>query len=746
MKQTFIALLLSFAVTGIKAQQLKFKNGETFTIASHDRTKTLVEEKYNFNISNSYIFQFKVLNSNAAACTLQCVLQKAKAAVDVGSKTHLRLNTDSIKQLNFNSFSFLNPLIVLQKPFTVVLSAKGKLLRVEGYDELINQGIKNWHLVPNRVDWLKDKKNDPVLASLKNIFFQYPEASLSYQSAWKKDTVNYKVVAIRGALLDIQAADDNKTFEAKYTINDSNGLLEEASVINNRANFYNNYTQTMAENTTVAAVDTAWLNMAALMDHISDTFDTPGKKIDHVKALAYFKAHDEQFKGDDYYLIHKLSMLKRLDDGMMAMRAYDAALKETPNSLLVNQPFPLFDKLQLLETQDASAAFDVIKYIYKDQWDDWIQLYARNFTEEKRPVTYELIAKLNADKNMGLQPKLQAMSLWINAKDNAANTAALLKASNAFRHLTEASIKSGDGTRYALLTYKLLDKAGKPKDAEKLLQNTIEKLERYTADTLNKRRFQDNDILTHAYYLKYQALSKTDSVKALQYLAKAAYAPVFKRRKEISELSDLFFLEFKSSYRDEYITKLFANGNTETALDLFVTHISADASKLDDMQKIYESRFKDKSFKEFFNSKVLPSWQNASGFSLVGMNGNVHKLTDYKGKWLVIDFWGTWCPPCREEMPGINTYNDEINAGKHPGISLLSIACNDNLAEVKKYLKDNKFNITAAMGDKILPVQYRIKGYPAKVLISPNGKMIDVTSLADWRAIVDKLNQLYAIN
>lgn len=749
MKNLIILILICFAANTLHAQQLNLNNGEEFAIELHN-TQTNIAKPTIVN-EQGYTFQFKMLGSSATGCKLQCTLLKAKTYEKAAYGT-TQINSDSLNNLKeFNNSALLIPLMLLQQPFTIVLNPKGKLTQVEGTNELIQQAITRWHLKVSTQQYIKPYLDTFLAALFKGMFFQFPAEKIAFQSTWtnKETSIDYKVVAIHGAVLDIVATGLDKASQEKYALNETNGLIEDAVIIrdqaiNNVPEMYKYTQKVIYGKNTDPAIDTAWINMAVTMSYWSDGFNTITKKIDHTKALGYFKAHDAAYQSDRYYTINKLALIKSLDDEMMAMRLYHDILKKTDNSILSGYTFPLFDKLQMLENADADAAFDVIKYLYKSSdLDEWLQLYSRNFLEERNTVICTLLELLNADKTMHLQPRVNALSLWVNAKDNATDPQSLLRSYNGFMRMSDEYIQQGNGTRYALLTYKLLVKKNRPKEADKLLQKITENLERYTGYTLNKRRFADNDILTYAYYLKYQALNKTDSVKALQYLAKAAYMPVNKSRKSISDLSDRLFLESKDNYRNEYIDKLFAHGDGHAALKLFVEHINADPGKLDDMEKIYQARFKGKSFKDFFISNILTSWQSAPDFTLAGLNGEMHKLGDYKGKWLVIDFWGTWCAPCREEMPVINKYNNEIVDGKHAGVNLLSIACNDNIMEVKKYLKENKFGITAAMGDNVIPVKYKLKQYPSKILVSPNGKMIDIPPRADWQAVVRKLNELY---
>ena len=68
--------------------------------------------------------------------------------------------------------------------------------------------------------------------------------------------------------------------------------------------------------------------------------------------------------------------------------------------------------------------------------------------------------------------------------------------------------------------------------------------------------------------------------------------------------------------------------------------------------------------KKVIVKKMRKKHQNAIDFELVDQYGNTHKLSDYKGKVVFLNFWATWCPPCKMEMPNIEELYKEYNYNK----------------------------------------------------------------------------------
>jgi thiol-disulfide isomerase/thioredoxin len=113
-------------------------------------------------------------------------------------------------------------------------------------------------------------------------------------------------------------------------------------------------------------------------------------------------------------------------------------------------------------------------------------------------------------------------------------------------------------------------------------------------------------------------------------------------------------------------------------------------------------------------------------FSFKDLNGQVHHLSDYRGKVLLLDFWGYWCGPCVAEAPALAaTYSD-----LHPnGFDIIGIHNGEDTTSVKKFISQHKMNWNQTIEGDDGPIQklFRIKGYPTYFLIGKNGTIISNT-------------------
>ena len=109
---------------------------------------------------------------------------------------------------------------------------------------------------------------------------------------------------------------------------------------------------------------------------------------------------------------------------------------------------------------------------------------------------------------------------------------------------------------------------------------------------------------------------------------------------------------------------------------------------------------------------------NAPDFTLFDLKGNPISLKDYRSKVVVLDFWATWCGPCKEELPHfqelMNSYQNNSS------VVFLTISEDKNKDVVEKFIVENNYTFPVLM-DKEVGVQYDVKGIPATFVIDKNG-------------------------
>lgn len=110
-------------------------------------------------------------------------------------------------------------------------------------------------------------------------------------------------------------------------------------------------------------------------------------------------------------------------------------------------------------------------------------------------------------------------------------------------------------------------------------------------------------------------------------------------------------------------------------------------------------------------------------FTLKDLNGKDVKLSAYKGKVILLDFWATWCAPCKVEIPWFIDYQQRLGA---QGLQVVGISVDDDWTVVKPYVAKQKMNYPVLQGAGRQDVQDAfgpIEVFPTTLLISREGKV-----------------------
>ena len=134
----------------------------------------------------------------------------------------------------------------------------------------------------------------------------------------------------------------------------------------------------------------------------------------------------------------------------------------------------------------------------------------------------------------------------------------------------------------------------------------------------------------------------------------------------------------------------------------------------------------------------------APDFALKDADGKVVHLSDYKGKVVILDFWATWCGPCRIEIPWFTALE---RADKDKGLEVLGVSMDDEGWEVvKPFLAQLGVNYRVVIGDDATAQKYGgVDALPTTFLIDRDGKIAAVhVGLTDKKDIQDGVEKLLA--
>ena len=129
-------------------------------------------------------------------------------------------------------------------------------------------------------------------------------------------------------------------------------------------------------------------------------------------------------------------------------------------------------------------------------------------------------------------------------------------------------------------------------------------------------------------------------------------------------------------------------------------------------------------------------------FSLPDLRGNPVSLKDFRGKVVFVNFWASWCVPCREEMPSMERLYQKYRA---KGLLMLAVNYRESRKEAQAFVDELKLTFPTLLDDGTVSTLYGVFGLPATYLIDRQGRgAVRVMGARDWmseesRAVIERL-------
>jgi thiol-disulfide isomerase/thioredoxin len=122
-------------------------------------------------------------------------------------------------------------------------------------------------------------------------------------------------------------------------------------------------------------------------------------------------------------------------------------------------------------------------------------------------------------------------------------------------------------------------------------------------------------------------------------------------------------------------------------------------------------------------------------FVFKDMQGNEQRLQDYRGKWVLVNFWATWCPPCLEEIPDLVALHE---ARKKTDLVVIGVALDSTEKAVREFVVRKQVSYPIVLGDYALAAQVgEVEVLPTSYLFDPTGNLVSYQEGTVTRASVE---------
>lgn len=138
----------------------------------------------------------------------------------------------------------------------------------------------------------------------------------------------------------------------------------------------------------------------------------------------------------------------------------------------------------------------------------------------------------------------------------------------------------------------------------------------------------------------------------------------------------------------------------------------------------------------------FPVLAGEPNFALPDLAGKIHHLSDYRGKWVIVNYWATWCPPCLGEIPELEEFH---SAHHNRDAIVVGINYEDSApAYLKSFVDENMISYPILRADLTRPPVFgRLYGLPTSFIVSPDGKLVQTKTGSVTRAFLEGVIEQY---
>jgi thiol-disulfide isomerase/thioredoxin len=393
------------------------------------------------------------------------------------------------------------------------------------------------------------------------------------------------------------------------------------------------------------------------------------------------------------------------------------------------------------ETEKAIAPSLELFHLYSPFFVQNIHfVLAKNLSNDTHPYGLKYLEQLFIKENQEVNDIIAPIYLWSKAIF-AEEEQELISIREELKNLQkDSSNYSSKKERYCLLILKELDKKNVIDNEQRLefIKKNISCLETYphiveivSARREAEKRAWHRYLLANSYDYLYSQVGNKE-----EYLEKASdFSPDLNDKLNLrAYYFDAALLTGNTEhigFKSKYQKYLIDNNRVSDALNLLceITFLDPSDNNIESLKEFYESSKNDEHFNTFWESYIHNKGKAIPQIK-IQFETEVLALAHKTGTWIYIDVWGTWCTPCRKELPELQSLYSANQQLQNSKLEIYTLSfSSQNLSD---FMTENKYSFPVSEIDKQTNDLLEVSGFPTKILISPQGNFIKIPFGVDW--------------